>query len=217
MNDETQQRTDDWFSARCGLVTASRIADLTARTKSGWSSSRERYMGQLVVERLTQRPMDSYQNAAMQRGIELEPAAIAAYEALRLCVVEPVGFLLHPNITLAGASPDGLVGDDGLVEVKCPETHTHLDTLVADSKPRRDPVQGRYRLQMQWQMAVTGRAWCDYVSFDDRVPEHLQLFVTRVERDDALIAELEGKVMDFLEELDERIESLRRFENGLST
>ena len=203
-----EQRTDDWFSARCGLVTASRIADLTARTKSGWSSSRDRYMGQLVVERLTQRPMDSYQNAAMQRGIELEPAAIAAYEALRLCVVEPVGFLLHPNITLAGASPDGLVGDDGLVEVKCPETHTHLDTLVADSKPRRDPVQGRYRLQMQWQMACTGAKWCDFVSFDNRLPEPHNMWIKRIERDEEKIKEIESEIRQFNEEVESIIQKL---------
>jgi len=208
---DVSQRSTEWFQARCGRVTASRIADVVAQTKSGWSASRDRYMGQLIAERLTQRPAESYTSTAMQWGIDNEPAAVEAYEAITLSVVEPAGFFVHPNITLAGASPDGLVGDEGLVEIKAPETHTHLDTLIAANNPRRDPIQSKYRLQMQWQMACTGRKWCDFVSYDPRLSPELQLWTQRVERDEALIAELEGKVMDFLEELEKRVEALRSY------
>ena len=205
------QRTDEWYEARLGKVTASRISDVVAKTKSGWSASRDRYMSQLVVERLTQRPPDGFTSAAMQWGIETEPQAVAAYEALTLSVVEPAGFFVHPSISLAGASPDGLVGDLGLIEVKCPETHTHLDTLIAANNPRRDPIQNKYRLQMQWQMACTGRQWCDFVSFDPRLKPELQLWCQRVERDETLIAELEGAVMDFLEEVEQRVTALKEY------
>ena len=205
------QRTDEWYTARLGKVTASRIADVVAKTKSGWSASRDRYMSQIIVERLTQRPPDGFTSAAMQWGIETEPQAIAAYEALTLSVVEPAGFFVHPSINLAGASPDGLVGDLGLIEVKCPETHTHLDTLIAANNPRRDPIQNKYRLQMQWQMACTGRQWCDFVSFDPRLEPELQLWCQRVERDETLIAELEGAVMDFLEEVEQRVGALKEY------
>jgi putative phage-type endonuclease len=206
-----QQRSDEWFQARCGRVTASRIADVVAQTKSGWSASRDRYMGQLIAERLTQRPAESYTSTAMQWGIDNEAAAVEAYEAITLSVVEPAGFFVHPNITLAGASPDGLVGDEGLVEIKAPETHTHLDTLIAANHPRRDPIQSKYRFQMQWQMACSGRQWCDFVSYDPRLSPELQLWTHRVERDEKLIAELEGKVIDFLEELEKRVEALRSY------
>ena len=205
------QRTDEWYTARLGKVTASRIADVVAKTKSGWSASRDRYMSQIIVERLTQRPPDGFTSAAMQWGIETEPQAIAAYEALTLSVVEPAGFFVHPSINLAGASPDGLVGDLGLIEVKCPETHTHLDTLIAANNPRRNPIQSKYHLQMQWQMACTGRQWCDFVSFDPRLEPELQLWCQRVERDEALIAELEGAVMDFLEEVEQRVGALKEY------
>ena len=206
-----EQRTDEWYQARLGRVTASRIADVVAETKSGWGASRDRYMGQLIVERLTQRPSEGFTSSAMQWGIETEPQAIEAYEALTLSVVDSAGFFVHPYITLAGASPDGLVGDLGLVEIKCPETHNHLDTLIAANNPRRNPIQQKYHLQMQWQMACTGRQWCDFVSFDPRLEPELQLWTKRVERDEVLIAELEGKVMDFLEELEQRITALREY------
>ena len=198
------QRTDEWFSARCGKATGSRIADAVARTKSGWGASRANYMAQLIAERLTGKVADSYTSGAMQWGIETEPQAIEAYEALTLSVVEPVGFVDHHCIDMAGASPDGLVGDDGLVEIKCPNTATHIDALLGCAIP------AKYLTQMQWQMACTKRHWCDYVSFDPRMPPNLQIRIERVERDNHRIAELEQMVIGFLDEVASKVEALRK-------
>jgi putative phage-type endonuclease len=200
---EIRQGTPEWFQARLGYVTASRVADVVARTKTGWGASRANYMAQLIAERLTGVVAESYTNAAMQWGTETEPQARAAYAFYRDADVTEVGFVLHPTIGEAGASPDGLVGDDGLVEIKCPETKTHIDTLLGQEVP------GKYVIQMQWQMACTGRKWCDFVSFDPRLPEAMSLFVKRVERDDEHIAELEREVIAFLNELRDKVARLR--------
>lgn len=197
-----EQRTDEWFQERCGKVTASRIADLTAKTKSGWGASRANYMAQLIAERLTGTVAESFTSAAMQWGTDTEPEAISAYEFYFVTTVEPVGFVKHSTIELSGASPDGLIGDDGLIEIKCPNTATHIDTLL-DGK-----VPAKYLKQMQWQMACTGRKWCDFASYDPRMPEHLKLWVKRVSRDDEMIAELEKDVSDFLAELDDKLKQL---------
>lgn len=197
------QRSSEWFAARCGKVTASKIADLMARTKSGYSASRANYASQLVCERLTGCVEESYCNAAMQRGTDLEPEARKAYEQHALTKVVEVGFADHPTIEMAGASPDGLVGDDGLVEIKCPNSATHIQTLLTGAIP------DKYVKQMQFQMACTGRKWCDFASFDDRLPERMQLYVKRIERDEELIAEIEGEVRRFLAEIDETVEQLR--------
>ena len=202
-----EQRTPEWFAARCGKVTASRVADVIAKTKTGWGASRANLMADLIVERLTGQPASAFINAAMEWGTEQEPHARAAYSARTGELVEEVGFVPHPTIDAAGASPDGLVGDDGLVEFKCPNTATHLDTLLAGAVP------GKHAAQLQWQMACTGRKWCDFVSFDPRVPEHLRMFVRRVERDDALIAGLEADVTVFLEELTHKLNQLEKL-NG---
>lgn len=196
------QRTEEWFAARLGKVTASRIADLMARTKSGYSTSRANYMAELIAERLTGKKGDSYQNAAMQWGTEQEPAARAAYETLKGVLVEEVGFVPHPIILNAGASPDGLVNDDGLVEIKCPFTATHLDFLTTGDVPEK------YILQMQWQMACTSRRWCDYVSFDPRLPERMAIHMFRVFRDDTIIHKIETEVQTFLSELDIKLINL---------
>lgn len=198
-----EQRTDEWFSARAGKVTASRVADLMARTKSGYSASRENYMAQLVVERFTGGQGESFTNAAMQWGTEQEPFARAAYEAREGVFVDEVGFVPHPTIEGAGASPDGLVGDDGLVEIKCLNTATMIDTLINETVP------GKYYTQMQMQMACTGRKWCDYVVFDPRMPVNAQLFVKRVERDDTYIADMEGEITKFLNEVDAKFKTLQ--------
>jgi len=203
------QRTDEWFAARLGKVTASRIADVMAKTKTGYGASRANYMAELIVERLTGQKGDSYQNAAMMWGTNTEPLARAAYEAHRGVLVEETGFVPHPSGAMTGASPDGLVGDDGLVEIKCPNTATHIDTLMSDDAPPK------YFAQMQWQMACTGRAWCDFVSFDPRMPEEMQLFVTRVERDDTWIIMAEEAVQAFLSELDEMVSKLKEKYNGV--
>jgi len=197
-----EQGTPEWFAARLGKVTASRVADIIAKTKSGYSTSRANYMAELVCERLTGRQGDFFQNAAMAWGTNTEPMARAAYEALEGMLVEETGFVSHATIEMAGASPDGLVGDDGLIECKCPMTATHLETLLGKSVP------SKYVAQMQWQMACTGRKWCDFVSFDPRMPEHMQLFVKRLERDEDYIIELEREVEKFLSELEEKITTL---------
>ncbi len=203
------QRTDEWFTARLGKVTASRVSDVMAKTKSGWGASRANYMAELIVERLTGQKGDSYQNAAMMWGTNTEPLARAAYEAHRGVLVEETGFVPHPSGTMTGASPDGLIGNDGLVEIKCPNTATHIDTLMSDGAPPK------YFAQMQWQMACTGRAWCDFVSFDPRMPEEMQLFVARVERDDAWITMAEEAVQEFLSELNEKVKSLKEKYDGI--
>lgn len=197
-----EQGTAEWLMARLGKVTASRITDLMARTKTGYSTSRANYMAELLVERLSGEPTPCFINAAMAWGTEKEPEARAAYAFHHDADVTEIAFVEHPSIPMAGASPDGLVGADGLVEIKCPMTATHLDTLES-GKPA-----GKYVNQMMWQMACTGRQWCDFVSYDPRLPEHLRLFVCRVERDAERVAEMEAEVSAFLSELDARITNL---------
>jgi len=197
-----EQQSPEWFAQRMGKVTASRVADVIAKTKTGYSTSRENYMAQLVCERLTGTVAESYMNAAMQHGVDNEPLARAAYEAVKDVLVDEVAMITHPRIEQAGASPDGLVGDDGLVEIKCPNTATHIDTLLTQTVP------GKYIIQMQWQMACTGRKWCDFVSFDPRMPKELQLFIKRVQRDEDYISMLEKEVLSFLMELDVKISKL---------
>ena len=200
----TEQYSPEWFAERLGKVTASRISDMMAKTKTGWGASRANYMAALIAERLTGVPQESWTSAAMQWGIDMEPEAIAAYEFRQDCAVVPAGFVPHPTIEMSGASPDGYVGDDGLVEFKCPNVATHLDTLLGGSVP------GKYALQMQWQMACTGRQWCDFVSYDPRMPEAMRLFVRRVKRDDKQIEELENHVVVFLAEIALKMEGLSR-------
>ena len=202
-----EQRSDAWFQARIGKVTASRVADVLAKTKTGYSTTRDNYMAQLVCERLTGQKGDSFTNAAMQHGVDTEPLARLAYEVAQNVLVDEVGFVPHPSIIMAGASPDGLVGDDGLLEIKCPNTATHIETLLSQTVP------GKYNTQMQFQMACTGRSWCDFVSFDNRLPEELQLFVKRVPRDDVFIKQTEDAIVKFLAELDDKINKLMRVKN----
>ena len=196
------QGTDDWFAARLGKVTASRIADVVAKTKTGVSASRGNYMAQLIVERMTGKPTESYSNTAMQWGTSTEPLARAAYEMTTDLMVDEVGFVEHESLSMCGASPDGLVGDNGLIEIKCPNTATHIETLINGT------IDNRYMLQMQWQMACTDREWCDFVSFDPRMPEALQLKIIRVNMNEMLIAELENQVEQFLNEVQEKVEFL---------
>lgn len=199
-----QQGTPEWRALRCGKVTASRVADVVARTKSGWGALRANYMAELIAERLTGVPAEGYTNSAMQWGTDTEPQAREAYAIAALSEIDEVAFVQHPTIPMAGCSPDGLVGVDGLVEFKCPNTATHIDTLLSQSVP------SKYATQMQFQMACTGRSWCDYVSFDPRMPTAMQLFVKRVNRDDAMINELESAVRDFLSELDGKVAALTK-------
>jgi putative phage-type endonuclease len=198
-----QQRTPAWRAARLGKATSSRIADIIARTKSGYSTSRANYAAQLVCERLTGVATETFQSAAMAWGIEKEPEAWRLYEFEQDVAVSRAGFLDHPALKMSGASPDGLVGEDGLVEIKCPITATHLDTVLGASIP------GKYLTQMQWQLAVTGRRWCDFVSYDPRLPADLRLFIQRVPRNAILIGALEREVERFLAEVEATIARLR--------
>jgi len=197
-----EQGTPEWLQERCGKVTASRIADLMATTRSGWGASRANYAAQLIAERLTNCVAPSFTNAAMIHGTETEPEARRAYEFFVDRDVQQVGFAPHPKIEMAGASPDGLVGDDGLLELKCPLTATHIDTLLNGAIP------DKYIKQMQFQMACTQRQWCDFASYDNRLPERMRLFVKRVERDDQAITEIEAAVRQFLTEIDETVAKL---------
>lgn len=197
------QRSTDWFAHRLGRVTASRIADVMAQTKTGPGAARKNYAADLVAERLTGEGREGFTNAAMQWGTDQEPAARAAYEFLNDATVQEVGFIDHPSIPLAGCSPDGLVGETGMVEIKCPNTATHIDTLLTGK------IDGKYLKQMQFQMACAGRAWCDYVSYDPRLPAEMQLFVRRIERDTAAISEIECAVSEFLAEVDSTVSALR--------
>ena len=198
-----EQRSPEWFAARCGKLTASRLSEALATTKSGWGASRANIRAELICERLTGVPTEGYVNKEMQWGTDTEPHARAAYEFHRNCDVALVGFVDHPRIAMSGASPDGLVGDDGLIEIKCPNTATHFEALLGQ------PIAEKYIKQMQWQMACTGRRWCDFCSFDPRVPEEMRLFVQRVPRDDKLIATLEKDVELFLREIDTCVAALR--------
>lgn len=197
------QRSAEWFAARLGKATASKIADLMATTKSGPAASRANYAAQLVAERLTGELAETLTSAAMQWGTDTEAEARAAYCFFRDAEVVEVGFVDHPTVAMSGASPDGLVGTDGLLELKCPNTATHIATLSGKSVP------GKYVKQIMWQMACTGRKWCDFASYDPRLPESMRLIVIRLHRDEAMIAEIEAAVTTFLSEVDETVASLR--------
>lgn len=200
---EVIQGSAEWHASRLGKVTASRVADVIAKTKSGPAASRKNYLAELALERLTGQRAEGFTNAAMQWGIDTEPQARIAYEFHRDVDVAEVGFIPHPTIADTGASPDGLVGINGLVEIKCPQSATHMETLQSGMVPTK------YVTQMQWQMACTGREFCDFVSFDPRFPAHMQFFCERVKRDDELIHELEAEVSDFLRELRDTVDLLK--------
>ena len=201
---QVEQNSDEWRQARCGSLGASGLNEALATTKSGWGASRDNLKARIIAERLTGVPQDGFTNAAMQWGHEKEDDAATAYQFITGRKTDLAGLFYHPTIKGTHASPDRLVGDDGLVEIKCPNTATHIDTLTSQKVP------AKYLTQMQWQMACTGRKWCDFVSFDPRMPEELQIFVQRVERDDNEIARLEAAVSVFLKEVDDKIEALNQ-------
>jgi putative phage-type endonuclease len=205
-----EQRTDEWFQQRLGKVTASRISDVIAKTKTGVSTSRQNYLVQLVSERLTGKKGDSFVNQAMLDGIERESFARELYMRTRGVSVTEVGFFDHPTIAMSGASPDGAVNAEeegkyiGLIEIKCPLETTHTNTLMSKSVP------SKYIPQMQWQLACTNARWVDFVSYNPNFPEELQLFVARVDRDDSyIIGELEAEVIKFLNEVEQTIIKLK--------
>jgi putative phage-type endonuclease len=199
------QGTQAWQALRIGKATASRISDILATLKSGSeAASRKNYRAELVAERLTGQKADGFSNAAMRWGLDSEPLARAAYEAEKGALVQEIGFADHPDIPGSGASPDGLVGDDGLIEIKCPNTATHIEYLLSGSVP------AEHQPQMLWQMECTGRAWCDFVSYDPRLPQEMQLFIARLHRDEVRIAAMREAVGRFLFEVEELVERLRR-------
>jgi putative phage-type endonuclease len=197
------QQTDEWRQARCGSVGASDAPRVVRRTKSGYSADRESLMAEKVLERLTNTPVEPYKSAAMLQGTEREPEARLTYELLRGVEVEQVGLVPHPLIKGAHASPDGYVtGISGLIEIKCPLPATHLDTLITET------VSNDHIVQMQWQMACTGRQWCDFVSFNPDFPPAMQLWVKRVPRNPGFMTELEGEIRQFIRELEAKVAKL---------
>ncbi len=192
-----EQGSDEWKQARLGHVTASNMAEVMSKGKgTAEAVGRYKYKVRLVAERLTMTAGESYSNAAMQWGIEQEQFACIAYEAQKETFVDKIGFVLHPEIKWLGVSPDRIVGNDGLIEVKCPNTTTHLDYLF-DNK-----VPAEYYKQIQCQLWVTGRQWCDFVSYDPRLPKRNQLLIVRTERDEKLIAEMKTETEKFLAEVE---------------
>lgn len=203
-----QQGTAEWFQSRLGKVTASRIGDLMARTQKGWGAPRKHYLAEKVAERLTGKNKDRKRVASLEERLDLEPDARAEYEFRSDNVVDLVGFIEHPRIPNSGASPDGLVGLDGGIEIKCCDTSTHIETITAGA------IDRDYLLQMQFGMACTNRQWWDFVSFDPNMPEELKLYVQRVERDDKLIEEIETNVIEFLAEVDQKVAQVRALMRG---
>ncbi|SUF21784.1 Integration, recombination (Phage or Prophage) [Salmonella enterica] len=204
-----EQRSPEWFAARCGKVTASRLYDVMARTKSGYAASRQNYMAELICQRLTGKPEEGFTNAAMMRGTELEPVAREVYALNEFdAVISEVGLIDHPTIAGFAASPDGIVNDDGLIEIKCPNTWTHLQTL------KTGVPKYQYLLQMHAQMMCTGRKWCDFVSFDDRLPPEHAYFKTRINFDEVLAEEIEQEVVKFLTELETEIQNITHQESA---
>ena len=200
-----EQRSPEWFAARLGKVTASKVKDVMAKGRGGApSATRQNYMMQLLCERLTGRREEAYVNAAMQRGTDLEPIARSAYEFNAGVMTVETGLIDHPSIASFAASPDGVVGNDGLLEIKVPNTAQHIAVIQSG---QHDP---QYEWQMLAQMACTGRAWVDFVSFDDRLPEELQYACFRFHRDDKRISEMEAEVSVFLEELTDLEADMRR-------
>jgi len=201
------QGSDAWRAARCGKITASNIADVLSRSRDRKSegATRRNYKARIISEILTGRPQENgFTNKAMEAGLEFEPLACSVYELAKGVFVDPVGLVLHPSIERAAASPDRLVGSDGLIEVKCPYPATHISYLLADVVP------AEYESQILWQLACTERAWCDFVSYCPSFPPHLQLYVVRFQRDNQRIAEITAEVNVFLKEVDEIIERLNR-------
>lgn len=198
------QGTDEWMQARVGSLGASCLHEIVAKTKTGWSASRANRMAALIIERLTRTPQETYQNAAMRHGIETEPEARMAYTFYQNVDVEQVGLVRHPTIEGTHASPDGLIGKGGVLEIKCPQPAEHLETLLGK------PIADKYIIQMQWQLRCCERKWADFVSYSPVFPEHLRLFVQRVPRDDKRIAELESMVREFLAELDGKLAALQK-------
>ncbi len=204
-----QQHSDEWFKARLGKATASRFSDILAEIKSGEAASRRNYRAQLICEILTGSWEKIYETHEMREGTENEPLARVEYEMATGFTVHEIGFCLHDSLD-AGCSPDGLIGDDGLIQIKCPNTANHLETLIDDEVP------SKYMAQIQGEMWVTGRQWSDFVSYDPRLPANLQLVIKRVPRDEVYIKRLENKLISFLKELHEEVNKLYAWQKRMN-
>lgn len=208
-----EQRSEEWYKIRLGKVTASRVSDIVTKTKNGYSAARGTYLTELITERLTGKKIEKWVSRPMQWGTDNEDAARAAYEIQTGRMVNEIAFVPHPDIDMSGCSPDGLIGGYGLIEIKCPDTINHIEILMSESIPEK------WMIQMQWQMACTARQWCDFVTFDPRLPPELSLAIIPVDRDETMIAKLENEVKIFLRELDDKINRLNNFikekKNGL--
>jgi hypothetical protein len=203
-----EQHTEEWWAARLGKVTASRIGDLMARTQKGWGAPRKHYLAEKVAERVTAKARDRRKVASLDHRLELEPDARVAYEFYRDAEVIQVGFIEHPRIPNAGCSPDGIVGSDGGMEIKCCNTETHIEIITAGT------IDTSYLYQCQFGMACTDRAWWDFVSFDPNMPEELKLYVQRVKRDGAMISDIESNVIQFLSEVDQKVAEVQALMRG---
>lgn len=199
---DVAQGSDDWHKHRCGSLGASQVHDVLAKTKSGYTAARANTKARMVAERLTGLTQETFKSSAMQWGNDTEPQARSAYEFITGKRVQVVGMFKLANLAGSHASPDGLVDNDGLIEIKCPNTATHIETL------KTEKIDPKYVTQMQWQMALTDREWCDFVSYDPRMPEDLSLFIKRVPRDPQAIADLMKQVEEFLGEVDADIKAL---------
>ena len=198
-----EQGSPEWFALRAGKVTASRVADILAKTKTGPSASRQNYLIELALQRTTGIIQESYTNASMEWGTQTEPQARVAYEVNTNNFVDQVAFIDHPSIAWFGCSPDGLVSDRGLVEIKCPNSATHWEYFKSKEPPKK------YFIQMQAQMAVSGRDWCDFISFDPRMPDRSQLLIVQVPRDPEFILFMETEIKQFLSEVEVEVNLMK--------
>lgn len=199
-----QQKTAEWLTLRSGRISASRLGDVIAKPKRGTEelARRRDYRMELLCERLTGRAAEHYVSRDMDHGVENEPYARAAYEISESVMVDEIGMAIHPTMDFASASPDGLVGDDGCIEIKCPRTATHLEWKMAGVVPEE------HIPQMMWVMACCERKWADFISFDPRLPQRLRFFLARLHRDEKRIAEMEYEVMQFNSEVEEMCRKL---------
>lgn len=211
--DNIEQGSEEWHQLRLGKVTASRVSDVMASGRgSGESKTREKYKNEVIRERLTGKQVQGYINPSMERGTLLEPIARASYEVLHNVIVDQVPFIDHPTIKMAGCSPDGLVGDNGLIEIKIPNPENHIKALLTDNKE----LITTYFSQVQWQLACSNRSWCDLISFDPDLSEEYQFSISRIYRDDEWIKQAENEVIKFLSEVEIGVLTLKEKLHGVS-
>lgn len=208
---EILQNSEEWRQARCGSLGASQIALALARTKTGWGASRANVMATIIAEKLTGVPEEGYVSEAMRRGKELEAEARLAYELRTGAGVQQVGLVRHPTIVGTHASPDGLIGEHGLIEIKVPNLATHVDYLISQQIPMN------YQQQMAWQLICTGRKCCDFCSYAPQLPASMQLFIRPFTLPETWAKEMESEVATFLKEVDRKVDDLRHlYERGSS-